>query len=321
MTAPLVRAVVVNWNGAILLRPCLASLLEQDLARGSLEVVVVDNASRDGSVELLRREFPSVTVVQNATNEGFAGGVNAGLVDLQAPYVALLNNDARLEPDAIRRMVEVLEDPCNADVGAVTALILLENEESETRPMVNSTGNVVSRAGSATDRDWLTPLEELDASPDVFGFCGGAAVLRTAALDEVGIFDDSLFLYYEDTDLSWRLRAWGWRTRFENGAVAWHRHAQSSDPTSPLFRYYNNRNALIVFTRYAPLSTVFLAYARQSIAVLLHSLRRDESAGLIWARLRALTTALRRAPAERRGGQSARRGLRAVDRLDAYWVS
>ena len=316
-----VRAVVVNWNGLDLLTPCLSSLDEQDLAPGTLEVVVVDNASHDGSVELVRRDFPSVTVVQNLTNEGFAGGVNAGLAGLQVPYVVLLNNDARLEPVAIRRMVEVLEDPRNADVGAVTALILLENAETRERPMINSTGNILSHRGSATDRDWLTPLDELDAPPEVFGFCGGAVVLRTAALNEVGTFDESLFLYYEDTDLSWRLRAHGWRILFERSAVAWHRHAQSSDATSALFRYYNNRNALIVFTRYAPWATVVLAYARQAAAVLLHAGRRDESASLLQARLRALGAATLRALGERWRGRSARRALKALGGLEAWFES
>jgi N-acetylglucosaminyl-diphospho-decaprenol L-rhamnosyltransferase len=252
MSAPLVRAVVVNWNGETFLGACLDSLVAQDLPEGALEIVVVDNDSQDGSVELLRRDYPQVQVVQNHRNEGFAGGVNAGLVDLAAPYVALLNNDARLEPEALHRMVDVLEGPGASDVGAVTALILLDDDRAGDRTLVNSTGNVVRRSCSATDRDWLVPLDELDAPAEVFGFCGGAAVLRTAALDDVGVFDESLFLYYEDTDLSWRLRAGGWTIRYERSAVAWHQHSKSSDSASALFRYHNNRNALLVFSRYAP---------------------------------------------------------------------
>jgi N-acetylglucosaminyl-diphospho-decaprenol L-rhamnosyltransferase len=317
VTDPVVRAVVVNWNGKALLPACLGSLSAQDLPPGALEVVVVDNASQDGSVDLMERDFPAVRIVRNATNRGFAGGVNAGLGELRAPYVALLNNDARFEPDAIRRMVDVLEAPGNEDVGAVTSLILLEGRAQGGAPLVNSTGNVVSRSGSATDRDWLTPLDRLDASPDVFGFCGGAVVLRAAALEEVGAFDDSLFLYYEDTDLSWRLRAGGWRVLYAQDAVAWHRHAQSSGARSALFRYYNNRNALIVFARYAPLSVLARAIARQLIAPALHAVRRDEGADLTRARLRALRDALRRAPRERRRARSARRGLAAQGGLGA----
>lgn len=317
MSAPLVRVVVVNWNGESLLPACLGSLNELDLPDGALEVVVVDNDSHDGSVDLLRRDFPSARLVQNSTNRGFAGGVNAGLGDLEAPYVALLNNDARFEPEAVRRMIEVLEAPGNEDVGAVTALILLENRTADGVPLVNSTGNVVSRAGSATDRDWLTPLDQLAAGPDVFGFCGGAVVLRTSALEQVGHFDESLFLYYEDTDLSWRLRAGGWRILFEREAVAWHRHAQSSDSTSALFRYYNNRNALLVFARYAPWQVVARAFARQLLAPVRHLVLRDERAELLRARVRALLEAVRRAPGERYASRAARRRLAAQGGLGA----
>ncbi|MFF3063306.1 glycosyltransferase family 2 protein [Oerskovia sp. NPDC057915] len=317
MTVPLVRAVVVNWNGEDLLAACLGSLVRQDLPPGALEIVVVDNDSHDGSVALVRQDFPAVRVVQNSTNRGFAGGVNAGLDDLDAPYVALLNNDARFDPEALRRMIDVLEAPGNEDVGAVTALIVLEDPAPDGTRLVNSTGNVVSRTGSATDRDWLTPLDRLDAPPDVFGFCGGAVVLRSAALAQVGHFDESLFLYYEDTDLSWRLRAGGWRILFERDAVAWHRHAQSSDSASGLFRFYNNRNALLVLARYAPLSVVVRAFGRQVLAPVRHVLRRDERPELLRARLRALVQAGLRLPGERRASRAARRRLDALGGLAA----
>lgn len=318
MTRPLVRAVVVNWNGEHLLPACLGSIGSQVLPAGDIETVVVDNASEDGSLDLLRRDFPDVTVVRNTRNEGFAGGVNAGLVDVTAPYVLLLNNDARLDLDAVRRMVDAIEAPGHEDVGAVTALILLDRPGAPADDvLVNSTGNVVAPWGSATDRDWLTPLARLDASPEVFGFCGGAVLLRTAALDAVGTLDESLFLYYEDTDLSWRLRAGGWRVLFERGAVAWHLHAQSSDATSAFFRYHNNRNALLVFTRYAPATVVARAFARQAAAVGLHTVRRDEAAALLRARLRALGAALVRAPRERWRARSARTGLRGHGGLGA----
>ncbi len=317
MSAPLVRAVVVNWNGETFLGACLDSLVAQDLPEGALEIVVVDNDSQDGSVELLRRDYPQVQVLQNHRNEGFAGGVNAGLVDLAAPYVALLNNDARLEPEALRRMVDVLEGPGASDVGAVTALILLDDDRAGDRTLVNSTGNVVRRSCSATDRDWLVPLDELDAPAEVFGFCGGAAVLRTAALDDVGVFDESLFLYYEDTDLSWRLRAGGWTIRYERSAVAWHQHSKSSDSASALFRYHNNRNALLVFSRYAPVPVVALGFARQAAALFWHAVRRVEPTTLVRARARALVDASRAVGRQRAAGRGARRRLAALGDLFA----
>ncbi|MGO1316379.1 MAG: glycosyltransferase family 2 protein [Cellulomonadaceae bacterium] len=303
--SPLVRVVVVNWNGADLLPACLESVLAQDLPPDAVETVVVDNASTDGSVALLRSRFPNVQVVQNAMNTGFAGGVEEGLKNLTASFVTLLNNDARLEPDAVRVMVETLES--EPGLGAVTALILLDDQSSAT--LVNSTGNIVLTSGSATDRDWMRPLDELDSPPEVFGFCGGAATLRTRALDDVGGFDTSLFLYYEDTDLSWRLRAAGWDIRFERGAVAWHRHAASTGTTSPVFRFYNNRNALIVLARYAPGRTLLRAVARQLAAPVRHTLSGDEPRTMLRARFRALAAALPRLCRERRRGRHVRRAL------------
>ena len=291
-----VRAIVVSWNGAHLLRPCLDSLLAQDLPPGTLEIMVVDNASTDRTAELLAEHYPDVLVRVTSTNLGFAGGVNVGLTDLTATYAVLLNNDATFEPDAIGRLVEHLDDPANHQVGAATAKILLTEQDAEGRTLVNSTGNVLTRSAAAADRDWLTVAGEEQSPTDVFGFCGGAAALRGSTLSEVGLFDSSLFLYYEDTDLSWRMRAAGWDIHYVSGAVAHHQHAASSDATSPLFRFYNTRNSLLVFGRHAPLQVVVLSFARQCAALMRYTLTRGEQPTLLRARLRALIAVVRAFP-------------------------
>ncbi|MFJ2300194.1 glycosyltransferase family 2 protein [Oerskovia paurometabola] len=309
--SPLVRAVVVNWNGAHLLDDCLRSLLEQDLAPGELEVVVVDNASTDGSVALLEERYPDVRVVVNSTNRGFAGGVDSGLLDVTARYVALLNNDATFAPDALRRMIEDLDGPGNEDVGAVTAHMVLVDPDPAGRVLVNSTGNVLTRTGSAGDRDWLAVDGTVTPDRDVFGFCGGAALLRTATLADVGGFDDRLFLYYEDTDLSWRMRARGWRVVYEPRAVAHHQHSASSGSSSPLFRYYNTRNSLVVFSRHAPAAVVVASFVRQLAGAVRHSALRTEPADLVRARWRALRDALRLLPGALDERRRTWRGARA----------
>lgn len=293
-SAPRVRAVVVTWNGADLLRESLPSLLAQDVADGELDVLVVDNGSSDGTREMLAAEFPTVRVVASPENLGFAGGAALGLRDLDAEYAVLLNNDARFEPDAVRKLVEVAD--AEPTVGAVTARILLTEPDSLGRTLINSTGNVVRPDGAGGDRDWLAVDGTVDPDPDVFGFCGGAALLRAAALRDVGSFDPWLFLYYEDTDLSWRLRAHGWAVRYCAASVAHHRHAASSDTTSPLFRYYNTRNSLVVLGRHAPLAVVARSSARQVAAAVVHSLRRSERPAVTAARRRAVLDAVRRAP-------------------------
>jgi len=317
--------VVVSWNGAHLLPICLDSLLSQTVA-ADLEVVVVDNASEDGTAAMLSERYPGVIVVRSESNLGFAGGVDLALAGFTGSFIALLNNDATFEVDAIEQMISVMEEPGNERVGAVTAKILLAGSYRLTRGLtettapagsfrrdggwlipadqgspgairvVNSTGNVVTRRGTGTDRDWLRAEGEESRDADVFGFCGGAALIRKAALVDVGGFDRELFLYYEDTDLSWRLRAGGWTVRYCGQAVARHLHAASSDSASPLFRFYNTRNSLVVFARHAPVAVVMSSFARQLVGCALAGLRRSEPRPVTTARIRGLMAFVGRLP-------------------------
>jgi N-acetylglucosaminyl-diphospho-decaprenol L-rhamnosyltransferase len=344
---PRVRVVVVSWNGAHLLPSCLDSLLAQTVAT-DLEVVVVDNASEDGTGAMLSDRYPGVEVVHSESNLGFAGGADLGLAGFKGPFVALLNNDATFAPDAIERMVSVMEHPGNERVGAVTAKILLagsyrvepglneadapkgsfrrndgwlvptDSDSPGAIRVVNSTGNLVTRRGTGTDRDWLRAEGEESRDADVFGFCGGAALLRQTALDKVGGLDRELFLYYEDTDLSWRLRAGGWTVRYCESSTASHLHAASSDSSSPLFRYHNTRNSLIVFARHAPVVVVARSFVRQLAGWALVYLRRSEPRSVTRARLQGLTAFIRRLPRtlrERRSWRTASVSRAKVARL------
>ena len=283
---PRARVVVVSWNGAHLLPRALDSL-ETQTVRDSLDVVVVDNGSVDGTAEMVATRYPGVRMLASPTNLGFAGGAELGMRDCDVDVV-LLNNDAAFEPDAVERLLEAVAVP---GVGAATARILLADTDP---PLVNSTGNVVTAAGAGADRDFRVPLGHESTDTDVFGFCGGAAALRREMLDEVGGFDPALFLYYEDTDLSWRMRAAGWQVRYVPTAIARHAHAASSGTDSPLFRYHNTRNSLVVLTRHAPARLVLASTARQTLG-LVRALGHDPRP-LVRARARGLLHHLRRLP-------------------------
>jgi hypothetical protein len=386
---------------------------------------VVDNASTDGSLELLTRDFPWVRAIANPSNDGFAGGNNVALREVATPFVALINNDARPEPDWLRRLLEPFAEPGAERLGAVSAklvflprflavelatpgfvpatldtrelgvrvyrvavdgtdvtervlwdrvaygpegdgparfrwtrpagmlLIPVDSRADDTGPLrlglrvaaettkpveltwaggsgggkaepepvdlevevpagvplvdvLNNAGSMVFRDGYGADRAY----QELDRGQyqrpeEVFAFCGGAVCFRTEALHQAGVFDDDFFLYYEDTDLSWRLRALGWRIRYQPAAVARHIHSASSVEWSPLFVFHTDRNRLLMLTKNAraglaarevvryPLTTASLAL--REVARSRHTRRRPPVRPTL-LRLRVLGSYLRLLP-------------------------
>jgi GT2 family glycosyltransferase len=250
---PRVTVVVVTWQGAHLLGPCLDSLERQTLPH---EVVVVDNASTDGTPGVLAA-YPAVRVVRNATNLGFAGGAHRGLEAARGEWVAFLNNDAVAEPGWLAALVTAGDaDP---RVAAVTSQLLLADTHP---PRVNNAGVVVLPTLYGADRAAGADPAEVARPAEVFGFSGGAALVRRSAAVAVGGFPTRFFLYYEDTDLSWRLRLAGWSIRYEPSAVVHHLHAASSDASSSLFAFHNERNRLLMLVRCAPAAAAATAWGR-----------------------------------------------------------
>ena len=319
-----VSVVVVTWNGLDLTLRCLDSLRAQGTEGLDVDLVVVDNGSHDGTAEALAR-VRDVHLVALPRNTGFAGGVNAGIRATTGDVVVLLNNDAVAEPGLLRSLVAPFrESPIAgaARVGATTGRVLLSGTFAPAGPgqpdalvghdgarwvrvdqggvtLVNSTGNEVTVSGNGRDRDWLAPADGPEAPAEVFGFNGGCAALSRAALQDVGPLDESFFMYYEDTELSWRLRRRGWTVRHVPGARTVHDHAASSGTSSTFFLDHNERNRLLVALVHAPPGVVVRAASRTLARCLLGPDRAR--------RARTLLTVLRRAP-------WALRRRRAVDR-------
>ena len=279
----------MNWNGGELLQDCLRSLVADAGDDASIEIVAVDNASTDGSLERAEREFPRVRALRRTANEGFAAGANAGIRATSGAFVVLVNNDARVRPGFLRAITAPMRRPGGADVAAVTGRVLLAGrfrpapdgtppeeglvghdgrvwlrvpEGADGVQLLNSTGNLMTRSGNGRDRDWLAPAESPASSAEVFGFNGDCAALRRRALDEVGLLETGLFMYYEDTELSWRLRRAGWRIEHAHTAVTEHQHAASSGTATQFFQVHNTRNRLVVALSHAPWPVVLRALAR-----------------------------------------------------------
>ena len=235
--------VVVTWNGAHLLPACLDSLVAQTVDH---DVLVVDNASTDGTTELLARRHPDVRVLRLPVNTGFAGGAQAGLDAADTDVVALLNNDAEADPGWLAALLAGLARHPRA--AAVTSRIVLRADGR-----INNVGGGLTRLAVGFDLGLGQPDgPAFDTECEVATFSGGAAALRTDVARTVGGFDTALFLYYEDTDLSWRLRRAGHEIWYVPDARVRHLHSATTDQASSVFAFHNQRNQLVVAVRNAP---------------------------------------------------------------------
>jgi GT2 family glycosyltransferase len=442
--------VVLNYNGGDHVVRCVQALVASEWPADALDVVVVDNASTDGSTERIEAELPQVRIIRNPRNDGFPAN-NLAMRDLDdVDVLALVNNDAFVEPDWLPPLVAALdEDPT---LGAACPILLfapsfvdvrLEADEfvpgagdprrlgvrvsgvervasdgtvddvwalaqlaegfwgveqgpgEETRfqwshpealvrapveagrpvdgalrlrlaasrptqvvlrcggavveagvheqpswvevplsgepyDVVQNAGSVLVEGGWGADRGFLAPDgPEWRTPAEVFSWCGGGVALRTAYLEEVGLFDERFFLYYEDTDLAWRGRLRGWRYRTCPDSVLRHLHAATSGEGSPLFQHYTERNRLVMLARNAPTRLAFTAPLRFLTATASYT-KRDVVApvlrghrpnlGLVRRRLRAFLGYLRLLPAMLASRRSVRRGARLSDAEVLAWM-
>lgn len=265
---------VVTWRGRAHLADCLAALRAQTRTH---RLLVVDNASDDGTAELLAGVSE---VLRLPRNTGYAGGIAAALPLVDTPYVAWLNDDTAPLPD----WLATLEDALDEDPAAGAAASVLERPDGA----VQSTGVRLTATGHGADAT--------DGGP-VFGFCGGAALLRTAALRAAGGVPASFFCYYEDTDTAWRLRLGGW-TVASTAARVPHLHGASSELGSTAFHRWNERNRLLMLARCAPWPVFGRELARFAALTVLLPFRRATAPNFRFGlRVRVLLELLPRVPA------------------------
>ena len=265
----LVSVVVVNYNGARFLERCISSALAQDYPE--LEVIVVDNASGDGSPDIVEQKFPGVLLVRNTENLGFAGGTNAGIRASRGEYLFTLNSDAFPDPGCVRHLVAAMkEDP---GAGMCAAKMLFPDGS------INSAGICLSLSGAAWDRGMHQPDNGQYPPGEVFGPCAGAALYRRSMLLETGLFDEDFFLFMEDVDLAFRARLAGWKCRYVPEASVVHLHGGSAGVGSDIAVYYGNRNILWYPFKDFPLPLLALAIpwiAGRTLGVILYYARRGK---------------------------------------------
>ena len=210
--------VVINYNTVDHLRTCLASLR----TAGADDILVKDNGSSDGSVDMVRTEFPAVRIHPDRGNPGYGTASNQGIAATARPYVLLLNSDTILQPDSAVVLERYLDDhPRCGIVGPRLHNVDGTLQRSGHKwPSPMTLRPLVKLVPGFREQSILTWLHDRDR---VVAWVKGAVLqIRRTAFDEVGGFDPAFFMYFEETDLSFRLRRAGWETHFTNGTVVTH---------------------------------------------------------------------------------------------------
>ena len=243
--------IVLNWNGADDTLNCVESLQQQTLRP---EIIIVDNNSSDDSVERFEDHIKSQKkdapiLIKNSQNLGFAGGINTGLIyakEHNFEYIGVLNPDAIADKKWCRAIVDELST--HLDCGIATGI--MQRRDGKT---LDTTGDFYTTWGLPGPRNRDEPIENAPSKPgEVFGATGGGAIYRAAIFDDIDMFDEDFFMYYEDVDLSFRAQLAGWKVRFTPEAIAYHKVGASSKKVPGLAVYNTFKNLPLVFIKNVP---------------------------------------------------------------------
>jgi len=241
-SSPRVLVIVLCYNGIDLTRACMRSL--RDAGYPSMDVLVVDNQSQDGTPAVVRNEFPEVIVLEMSANLGYAEGNNAGLryaLDHNYDYALLLNNDTEVAPDFISKMVE----PCQADpkIGVAGPKVYY----FEPKDVIYSAGGRIDLTRGNSEMIGLNAHDsgQFDAQFEVDFVSGCALLARCNAIRDAGLLDGRFGMYYEETEWCVRIHRHGWKVMYVPSSVIWHKIEPARQFESPRIAYYMTRNRLL----------------------------------------------------------------------------
>lgn len=261
-----IAVIILNWNGKEDSIACIDSIKRQHIKNTSFQIIVVDNNSNDNSVEEIKNKFPSTTILSNKKNIGFAEGNNVGIryaMERDFDYIVILNNDTIVNNKLLQELIAGFEN--NNKIGIVVPKILFakgfeyhkENyTSSEKGKVIWYAGGIIDwrnvmgyhRGVDEVDRGQYDKAEETDYAT------GCCFMIRRTVLEKVGLFDARFFLYYEDNDLSMRVKKAGFSIYYAPKALLWHKNAGSAGGSgSALQDYYITRNRLLFGIKHAPL--------------------------------------------------------------------
>lgn len=264
---PLVSIVIVNWNAKDYIKQCVDSLLSQTYT--NFEIIIVDNASTDSSVDIIKQNYPQITLIENKSNLGFAHGNNIGIQKSNGSLIALFNPDAVAENNWLKKLVSVVDNSDNVG-GAVGKIYYLGDKYGK---------NAIFCTWSKIDPYTASPTNFYNGEPvsAVDYLSGAAALLKKEVLEKVGLFDTNYFLYFEETDLCARIIRAGYTLMYIPTAIAWHIVSPLSSSTNKI--YYMERNrfrfALKNFDlKYIPIFVAY--YLGESTAIIFRDIKNND---------------------------------------------
>jgi GT2 family glycosyltransferase len=323
-----VSVIVVNWNGRHHLDTCFHSLLRQTLP--GVESILVDNGSTDGSLDHVRARFAgTVRSVALPSNVGYGAALNVGIGVARGRHLFALNNDTEVDPGCLTALYAAAERYPQA--GSFAPKILSFDE----RQQIDNVGHLLYADGLSRGRGRLERDHgQYDGDAEILLFSGCAVLLRREMLADIGLFDEDLFAYCEDTDLGLRAQLAGWRCRAVPSAIVYHKYSASTADYSPMKAFLVERNRAWVAVKCLPaplllLSPMFTALrlGAQAIGALTHRgaagrFASDHSAGALAAIfLRAVAAALRGLPRAWRKRRVVQQRRRISNREALTWLS
>ncbi|MDN5275354.1 MAG: glycosyl transferase, family 2 [Candidatus Saccharibacteria bacterium] len=255
---PLISIIALNWNGKKFIDPLVESVKNQQLKDISIEFLFVDNDSSDDSAQYFKEKYEDeqYRLILNGGNYGYAKGNNLGMLKAKGDYILVCNNDLILDKDLVQNLYEAAIEK-KADI-TVPKLMFL-----------NKPG-YINNAGSSLDRNNSWPVTEIGLNEkdtgqyeeirEITAFCGACALFTREFLETVGMYDDKFFMYFEDSDLSWRGQDAGRKFYYAPKAIAHHHHTGTSVEGSPKFNHYVARNRVLVLMKNASLRVILVGY-------------------------------------------------------------
>lgn len=256
-----VTIIIPNYNGKHFMEPCLESLTRQTYS--DFRILVVDNASTDGTLSYMEENYPEIEVIALDKNYGFSKAVNIGIQNSTTPYVLLLNNDTTVDPHFVGEMVKAIKS--SKRIFSVSSkMIQMYHPE-----LIDSAGDLYTLVGWGICRGTGRPVSNYTRQDDIFTACAGAAIYRRSVFKKIGYFDENHFAYLEDIDVGYRAKIYGYRNIYCSTALVYHVGSGTSGSKYNSFKVklsarnniylnYKNMPALQLLINLLPLTAGYL---------------------------------------------------------------